>query len=200
MEENKDILEEPQKDEISSAADQTPFEDKTIEQQAVQIQNLVQNGILNPQQGQYYMSQVAKQSYDRLNHDLNLIELNSAFYEFEKEKPDFFKEDGRAQVLDYIKNANSVFDKDEINIISQMVEKIEQCAIERFMKQQAHEKALNEANEQAKGKLMSNAQNAQAYNSKDRAFTREQIGRMSGAEFAKYEPLIMDQLRKGLIK
>ena len=200
MEEDKDILEEPQQSEISSPADQTPFENNDIAKQAVQIQNLVQNGILNPQQGQYYMSQLAKQSYDRLNQDLDLIEANSAFYEFEKEKPDFFKEEGRMQVLDYIKNANTVFDKDEINIISQMVEKIEQCAIERFMKQQAHEKALNDANEQAKGKLSANAQNSQAYGKNNRAFTREQIGRMSGAEFAKYEPLIMEQLRKGLIR
>jgi hypothetical protein len=48
--------------------------------------------------------------------------------------------------------------------------------------------------------LTANAQN-KGFQDKNfsRTFTREQIGKMSGAEFAKYEPLIMEHLKKGLI-
>ena len=170
---------------ISSSAEQQPVDDNAI------IRNLVQNGILNPQQGQYGMSQLAEQ---RLTQD-----FSPAFDEFNREKPDFFNTEGRADVLSYLKASNAVVDKDEINTISQMVEKIEQCAIERYIKQKAHEKALENENEAAKRRLTANAQNSTSATNKNRVFTREQIGKMSGAEFTKYEPLIMEQLRKGLI-
>ena len=169
--------------EISSPAEQQPVNDT--------IRNLVENGILNPQQGQYCMSQLAKQ---RLTQD-----FNPAFEEFNREKPDFFDTEGRTEVLNYLRNSNTIVDKDEINTISQMVEKIEQCAIERYIKQKAHEKVLENENEAAKRRLTANAQNSTAATNKNKVFTREQIGRMSGAEFTKYEPLIMEQLRKGLI-
>ena len=82
-----------------------------------------------------------------------------------------------------------------------MIEKLEQSAIERYLKQQAHEKNLSDENEIAKRKLTANAQNNSSFSfNKNGIFTREQIGRMSGAEFTKNEPLIMEQLRKGLIK
>ena len=194
-----EILETPQKEDISSPVSQKQDEDQQISEKAAIIQNFVKNGVLNPQQGQYLMSRLAQKSFERLGQDLNTKPQISAFEEFDKEKPDFFKSDGRSEVLKYLKSSNNVFDKDEINAISDMVELIEKCAIERFVKQQAHEKALNDENEAAKGKLMANAQSAASYGNKDRAFTREQIGRMSGAEFTKYEPLIMEQLRKGLI-
>lgn len=50
-----------------------------------------------------------------------------------------------------------------------------------------------------KQKLRAKAQNSNKNEANTRIFTREQIGRMSGAEFAKNERMIMDQLRKGLI-
>lgn len=203
MEEMNEFFEEPYEQNISSPAEQQAFDNSQTElaEDAVKIQNLVQSGLLNPQQGQYYMSQLAKKSMERLAQDSYIPQANplAAFEEFEKEKPDFFRTEGRADVLNYLKNSNVLVDKDEIGIISQMVEKLEQCAIDRYVKQQAHEKALNDENEAAKRKLTANAQNASFSGNKNKAFTREQIGRMSGAEFTKYEPLIMDQLRKGLI-
>ena len=81
-----------------------------------------------------------------------------------------------------------------------MIEKLENGAIERYLKQSAHEKTLNSENEIAKQRLRANAQNSNFDDVKTRVFTREQIGKMSGAEFAKYEKAIMEQLRKGLIK
>lgn len=189
---------------ISSSAEQQTFANSDYADNAVKIQNLVQSGLLNPQQGQYYLSQLAKQSFERLKQDSTpeAFKANplNAFEDFNKEKPDFFNADGRSDVLSYLKNSNAIVDKDEINIISQMVEKIEQCAIDRYIKQQAHEKALNNENEAAKRKLTANAQNSSFSGNTNKVFTREQIGRMSGAEFTKNEPLIMEQLRKGLIR
>ena len=59
---------------------------------------------------------------------------------------------------------------------------------------------LNNENEAAKMRLRANAQNAVSDSGTNMVFTREQIGKMSGAEFAKYERAIMDQLKKGLIR
>lgn len=178
---------------------QQPAEDfGKIIQEALQVQNLVKNGTLNQQQGQYYMSQLAQKSFKGLAQDTN--NSYNAFEDFNKSKPDFFKADGRNDVLKYLKNSKFVIDKDEIDFISEMVEKVEKCAIERFCQQQNHEKALNDENEAAKRKLTANAQNSSTCGTKQMAFTREQISRMSGAEFTKYEPLIMEQLRKGQIR
>mgnify|MGYP007101857486 CR=1 FL=1 len=198
---------EPQKENSSSAENQpNTFDDyqRNYAQEAVNIQNLVKSGILNEQQGQYCMSQLAIKTLNGLTQGLNNLqptpEQINPFEEFDKEKPNFFNHDGRADVLNYLKNSNVEVDKDEIDAISQMVEKIEQCAIEKYIKQQAHEKELNDENEIAKKKLTANAQNATSFAKNTTAFTREQIGKMSGAEFAKYEPLIMEQLRKGQIR
>lgn len=197
-------MEENNMEDISSSADQQTFNDDGYAEDAVMVQNLVQSGLLNPQQGQYYLSQLAKKSFERLTQDYNPkayeADTSKVFEEFEKENPGFFNQDGRSGVLDYLKNSNVIVDKDEMNIISQMVENVEKCAIERYLKQQAHEKALNDENEAAKRKLTANAQNSSFSANRNKAFTREQIGRMSGAEFTKYEPLIMEQLRKGLIR
>lgn len=176
------------------------FAENPIEQivkDAVNIQNLVKQGTLNEHQGQYYMSRLAEQTFERLNLGSNIYK--DAFTEFDKLKPDFFKHEGRNDVLEYLKKSDVLVDKDEIDTISKMIEKIENCAVEKYLKQQAHDKALNDENENAKKKLTANAQNANSFGNKNMTFTREQIGKMSGAEFTKYEPLIMEQMRKGLI-
>ena len=92
------------------------------------------------------------------------------------------------------------FDNDEIRKISALVEKIENSAVDRYLKQKAREKTMQEENEHAKQRLTSNAQNSGYSASGNKIFTREQIGKMSSAEFAKNEKLIMEQLRQGLIK
>lgn len=180
-----------------------PQLERRLARDAATLQNLIQSGTLNKQQGQYYMSQLAKKSFEieRLKHDFARPAQNfsGAFDEFNSENPNFFNIDGRSDVLNYLKNSNVNVDKDEITRISQMVEKLENCAVQRYLRKQAHEKALNDENEAAKRKLTANAQNSSSAGNKNRAFTREQIGRMSGAEFTKNENLIMEQLRKGLI-
>lgn len=192
-------LQEPQ-DDISSVAESDQKQASSMDE-AMNIQNLVKFGIINPQQGQYYMSRLAGNLH-RLaqDKDSQTSSPENPFEAFNIEKPDFFKAEGREDVLNYLKNACIDFDKDEIGIISNMVEKIEKCAIERYVKKLAHDKALNNENEAAKKRLTANAQNTAFSANKNKAFTREQIGKMSSAEFTKNEPLIMEQLRKGQIR
>lgn len=112
----------------------------------------------------------------------------------------FFDIEGRNEVMAYLNSSNMDFDNDEIRKISALVEKIENSAVDRYLKQKAREKTMQEENEHAKQRLTSNAQNSGYSSSGNKIFTREQIGKMSSAEFAKNEKLIMEQLRQGLIK
>ena len=184
-----------------------------VAQDFAKIQNLMQLGLINSLQGQNLKQQVLKKAFDTVVQS-ELVQQSSppvskngnfdktvVFNEFQKEKPDFFNSDGRKEVLDYLKSDDVIIGKDELKKISSMVENVEKKAIDRYLKKEAYEKNLNNSNEAAKQKLTANAQNSgfQDKNS-SRTFTREQIGKMSGAEFAKYEPLIMDQLKKGLIQ
>ena len=91
-------------------------------------------------------------------------------------------------------------DKDEILRIASLVEALENSAIDKYLKKSAHDKSLNDENELAKRKLTAYAQNSPANSKNNRIFTREEIGKMSGEEFAKNEKLIMDQVKQGLIK
>jgi hypothetical protein len=172
----------------------------------------MQLGLINSVQGQNLKQQVLKKAFDNVVQN-ELPQQNSpsasqngsfdktvVFDEFHKENPDFFNSNGRKEVLDYLKSDDVIIGKDELKKISSMVENLEKIAIERYLKKEAYQKNLNNSNEVAKQKLTANAQN-KGFQDKNfsRTFTREQIGKMSGAEFAKYEPLIMEHLKKGLI-
>lgn len=178
---------------------------RIAEQDLMTIQNLVESGKIDDAQGQYLVNYVLNKAYNMVNSQYpRNFRQDSApadgISEFEKEKTDFFKLDGRNQVLEYLKNSNVNFDKDEVSLISQLIEKLENSAVDRYLKQIAREKTLNDENEDAKKRLRANAQNSNFDDNKNRVFTREQIGKMSGAEFARYEKAIMEQLRKGLIR
>lgn len=175
------------------------------------ISNLVETGVMTQEQGQNLMNYVTKKAFEKYiasqsSETPNKISaLASTITEQEQKTqnmpmPDFFNKDGRLDVYDYLKNSEIEFDNGEISKISDLVEKIENSAIERYLKEKEHEKALNNENEFAKQRLRANAQNTSSDGLKNLVFTREQIGKMSGAEFAKHERAIMDQLKKGLIK
>lgn len=171
------------------------------------VQNLMRSGILNPVQGQHLMNYVLTKASEAISSQkqqtiapANAASVVSGISQFEQENPGFFKQNGRNQVLEYLKTSNAVVDKDELTRISQMVAALEQSAIDGYLQKQSHAKSLNDENEAAKKKLRANAQNSNSSDANTRVFTREQIGRMSGAEFAKNERIIMEQLRKGLIR
>ncbi len=171
---------------------------------------LMQQGTINENQGQVLLTQLAKKM-DEINNcksaipqinqpmqAVNPAAVQSPMDLFNAEKPGFFDGPGRADVLNYIKDLD--MDKDEISKIAQLVENLENLAVDGYLKKSAHEKSLNDENFAAKSKLTSYAQNASGNSGIDRIFTREDIGRMSGEEFAKNEKLIMEQVKQGLIK
>lgn len=175
------------------------------------IENLLKLGVINPLQGQNLKNHVMKKAFDKtLQNGMSnqnpspasiIQNKNEVFNDFNKSNPDFFNSDGRKEVLDYLKSDEVIIGKDDLSKISTMVENIEKRAIERYLKKEAYDKNLKESNDAAKQKLTANAQNSNFRDKNfSRTFTREQIGKMSGAEFAKYESLIMEQLKKGLIK
>ena len=198
---------------ISSQADnQNPVSEKQeqIKQLAVQeikkIENYVQTGQLTHEQGLNLMKFVTDKAFEKYTQLGQLPEEQVLSPESPnispktKEIPEFFTKDGRSDVFDYLMNADANFDDDELSKISSLVEKIENSAVDRFLKAKEHEKTLNSENESAKQRLRANAQNSASDGIINTVYTREQIGKMSGAEFAKHERAIMEQLRKGMIK
>jgi hypothetical protein len=181
------------------------------------IQKLVESGLINSAQGQNLKKQVLKKAFDMLvqtekakrglgdasgqNGQLkNPVNKEKAFEEFGKSNPNFFTSDGRKEVLNYLKSDNVALGTDELNQISGIIRTVEKAAIDRYLQNATHEKTLRDSNETAKQRLTANAQKSGLSGNLSRTFTREQIGKMSGAEFAKYESMIMEQLKKGMIK
>lgn len=186
--------------------------DSALAADAQRVQLLVGQGVITQSQGQYLMAQLAKKA-NEINMYKNAIPqaavqpqyqpavpqtVQNPLDIFNQERPDFFNGDARTEVLNYIKNLE--MDKDEITKIAQIVEKLENSAVDSYLRKSAHEKSLNDENLAAKSKLTSYAQNAQGSSNFDRIFTREDIGKMSGDEFTRNEKLIMDQVKQGLIK
>ena len=171
------------------------------------LQNLLNSGLINRQQGQNLLNHIIKTALENnVQHPMpedkpkTNFDNNSALKEFEKEKPDFFTSDGRSEILNYLKNEQVQFDKDELSKIAKIVEQVEKSAIERYLKKAAHDKNLEKSNSAAKQRLQANAQKSQGDGKSNLPFTREQIGKMTNAEFLKNESQIMEQLKKGLIK
>lgn len=167
------------------------------------IENLVQTGQMTYENGLDLMNFVSKKAFEMYTKQKSQVQSEQASQKqtFKLDEiPEFFNRDGRSDVFEYLKNADTDFDDDEISKISDLVEKIEKTAIERYLREQEHEKTLNSENESAKQRLRANAQNANSESGNNLVYTREQIGKMSGAEFAKHERAIMDQLKKGLIR
>lgn len=185
----------------------------TIKQDFDKIQKLLKSGLINSVQGQNLKQQVLKKAFDMLvqtekikrnlsssSNSRTDVNENNVFEEFSQSNPDFFNPDGRKDVLEYLKSNNVGIGKDELNKISEIIKLVEKSAIDRYLKEMSYEKGLRDSNEAAKQRLTANAQKSTLSGSLSRPFTRDQIGKMSSAEFTKYEPLIMEQLKKGLIK
>ncbi len=192
----------------NSTLEKQPNDAEKYKQMAVNdintINNLVQAGVMTQEQGQNLMNFVTQKAFEKYTSVLTPPQQEQMSEVVNKVQPpimpDFFNRIGRIDVYDYLKNSNVDFDDDEISKISALVEKIENSAVQRFLEKQEHEKALNSVNESAKQRLRANAQNNTSAGLKNLVFTREQIGKMSGKEFAKHEHAIMEQLKKGLIK
>ncbi len=200
----------PQANSMTNYVDIIQQLEQAIRLDVQRVQLLLQQGVISQSQGQYLMTQLAKKA-DEINKCRDAVStLNvqppmsdsevqeNPFDVFNQENPGFFNCAGRADVLNYIKNYG--LDKDEIYQIAQLIENLENSAIDGYLKKSAHEKSLNDENLAAKSKLTAYAQKAPKGSIYGRIFTREDIGNMSGEEFTKNEKLIMDQVKQGLIK
>lgn len=187
--------------------------DEMTAQKVQKIRTMMQSGMITPLQGQNLMNYVLKRAYESLLQkngksetaapaevQQNTFDINQSVSQFNKTNPEFFSEQGREAILDYLKSSGAKVDSEELSQISKLVEAIEKSAIERYLQKAAWEENLTKENEVAKQKLTANAQNSNGSDKKNRVFTREQIGKMSGADFTKNENLIMEQLKKGLIR
>ncbi len=188
--------------------------EQAIGAEVQKVSSLMQQGTITQTQGQYLLAQLArkaqqinmyKAAQQQQAPNMNAPEMNPQSLPaqnpmdlFNQERPGFFDAEGRGDVLNYIKGYD--MDKDEILRISQLVENLENSAVDKYLKKSAHEKSLNDENALAKSKLTAYAQSSPSVNNFNRIYTREQIGRMSGDEFSRNEKMIMEQLRQGLIK
>lgn len=218
---NQIINENSSKKDFKETAEVKTKVEKVISQDFDKIQKLVKLGLINSVQGQNLKKEVLRRAFDKLvqtekikrtmlpgvarNFQQNTTSDNSknasnVIEEFSKNNPEFFTSDGRKEVLNYLKSGGVPIGKDELNKISEIIRIVEKSAIDRYLKKAAHERVLKNSNETAKQRLIANAQKSSFGKNLSRSFTREQIGRMSGAEFTKYEPAIMEALKKGLIK
>lgn len=169
------------------------------------LQIVLTSGLINPQQGQNLLNHIIQEALNmnvqNMREDLTTqISDKESSNGFTSSEAKFFDIAGRNEVINYLKSGNVSVDKDELSRIAQLVETIENSAVERYIQKVAHEQNLEKSNLQAKQKLQANAQNTKSECKNLAPFTREQIGKMTSAEFLKNEALIMSQLKKGLIK
>lgn len=170
------------------------------------LQTVLNSGLISPQQGQNLLNHIIQEALNMNVQNMQAgfatqtFEKKDVFQDFTNEKSKFFESAGRSDVLNYLKSNNISVDKDELSKISKLVELVENSAVERYIQKVAHEQNLEKSNLQAKQKLQANAQNTKSESKNLAPFTREQIGKMTSAEFLKNEALIMEQVKKGLIK
>lgn len=169
------------------------------------LQIVLTSGLINPQQGQNLLNHIIQEALNmnvqNMREDLTTqISDKESSNGFTSSEAKFFDIAGRNEVISYLKSGNVSVDKDELSRIAKLVETIENSAVERYIQKVAHEQNLEKSNLQAKQKLQANAQNTKSECKNLAPFTREQIGKMTSAEFLKNEALIMSQLKKGLIK
>ena len=206
---SKNASDNSQNSEKVTPDDITAEVEKNVKNDLDVIRSLMEMGLVSRQQGQNLMTEVIENAYKSITKQ-NDEQVNSpistetetqkdAFDEFLISKPEFFNRKAREDVLEYLKNSPVNFDKDELLQISELIEALEKSAVDRYLQKLEYGKTLNDENKAAKQRLTANAQNSNATD-KNMVFTRAQIGKMSGDEFAKYESLIMDQMRKGLIR
>lgn len=202
---NLEQLQQPLADsQNSNTATQTPQQDASIKpnkeevttmlaKELQMLDSLMAQGLLNK-------SQVENITNKFVENAKSLFVQETSTQKNSIDNNAFLNQNGRQDVLNYLKNSNMNFDDDEIAKITQIVEAVETNAVENYLNNIKHGENIEKENALAKSKMTANAQNAPASSSFSKIFTRADIGKMSCSEFIQNEKLIMDQLRKGLIK
>ena len=91
-------------------------EENSIKQQAAKdiniIQNLVQSGVMSSEQGYNLMNYVTQKAFEKYSTQQQDAQIPPDVSSYTLEDDEFFNIEGRTDVLDYIKNSNTAFDKD----------------------------------------------------------------------------------------
>lgn len=119
---------------------------------------------------------------------------------FDIKQSEFLKT--RECLLNYLINAGVELDSEDLRNIEAVVLELEKNALMREKNQMSRNalETLKNSNEIAKERLMTGSMNgSNIQNPPDKLFTREEIGKMSTAEFLKNEPMINYQLQNGLL-
>lgn len=109
----------------------------------------------------------------------------------------------RLCLLNYLKNLDISLDAEDMKKIEDVVLELEKAAMERKSTSINSEEALNmlkNSNEIAKDRLMTGSLKGTAFQEPPaKTFSRDEIAKMSTAEFIKNEPVINYQLQNGLL-
>ncbi len=115
-------------------------------------------------------------------------------------KSEFLK--ARECLLNYLQKSGVELDEAELKDIEAIVLELEKNAVSRFGADNGQNtlNSLNRDNELAKERLMTGSmQGSNIQKPLDKLFSREEIAKMSTAEFIKNEPVINYQLQNGLL-
>ncbi len=104
----------------------------------------------------------------------------------------------RKSLKEYLVNAGVELSKEEFEKIFALVHELENQAVARFKQVLEGRETLKQQNELARQKLQTaSATGVNGALEAVKRFTPEQIGKMTSAEFIKFEPFINEQIRKG---
>jgi len=117
---------------------------------------------------------------------------------FNAKKPGYLDAPERAEVLEYIKQSTGIVSPVQLEKVMELVEKVENAAINRYLQEKEASETLMQENLNAKARLNTAVDSLSGGNvSHKKLFTREEIRKMSNKEFEKYEKQIMEQIKAG---
>jgi hypothetical protein len=160
------------------------------------VDNLTAFGLMTPQQAQIFKQNMAL----RLNNtNVQKPKNETAFAEFEKTNPDFFK--SRQILREYLESVDVELSAGEFEKIAALIYGVEQQAVLRYKQELEQGKALENANAEALERLNTNSmREGTTAVAGQKIFTPQEIGAMSSEEFKRNEAAINEQLAKGLIR
>ena len=112
----------------------------------------------------------------------------------------FYDVAARKELKDFFQNSADKKNDGWENMLLTMIKNIEAQAISGYEKQKNFSDSLKVNNDTAKGKLTAQAQASNALSTEpDKIFTRAELAKMSNDDFKKFEKLIFEQAKNGLI-
>lgn len=120
--------------------------------------------------------------------------------DFDISKSEFLK--ARECLLNYLQNLDIELNREDLKNIEAVVLELEKAALLRQQVKNSENafELLNKNNEIAKERLMTGSmQGSGIQNPPNKTFSRDEIAKMSTAEFIKNEPMINYQLQNGLL-